>query len=563
MFRFPKILSNYTDWLERQQTSILSAAIIITFANIASSASGLLRQRLLISHYYSTISSQQAYEAFLIAFQIPDLMFQLIVLGAVSAAFIPVLAQYKQDKAQELQYMNSMLNSVLLIFISIGALVFIFAEPLTRLRTGSAFTPEQIEVVVQLTRIMVFAQFFFAISNFFTGYLQSYRRFIIPALSPLLYNVGILIGAFAFSQYFGIYAAGLGVVLGAALHMLVQLPTVYKLGFRFKPMLSISHPGVRRTYKLTPARTASLSINQVQELANGYFTTSIGQLSYTVIELASSLITLPIRFFGVPISQAALPFLSDEATERDLVHFKDLVLKLIHQIAFFAYPAAVLLLILRVPIVRLAYGSKNFPWTEVTLPTARVVAIVSISIAAQAVTQLLIRSFYALKDTKTPLYITIATVLFYLAGTSFAVFGMKSGLLGMAAVLSITNIAEMLFLLYCLDLRVRGFARREFWIPQLKVIVASFLMAIFLYLPFRLLDELVFDTTRTVELIMLTITTSTIGMLVYVYFCLLFDVRELYILQNIMNKFGNWQKTLSKSQEVLVESPNRLDELQP
>src|SRR5262245_296392 len=110
MFRFPKILSNYTDWLERQQTSILSAAAIITVANIASSVSGLLRQRLLISHYYSNVSSQQAYEAFLVAFQIPDLMFQLIVLGAVSAAFIPVLAQYKQDKAEELRYMNSMMN---------------------------------------------------------------------------------------------------------------------------------------------------------------------------------------------------------------------------------------------------------------------------------------------------------------------------------------------------------------------------------------------------------------------------------------------------------------------
>lgn len=563
MFRFPKILSNYTDWLERQQTSILSAAAIITVANIASSISGLLRQRLLISHYYSNVPSQQAYEAFLVAFQIPDLMFQLIVLGAVSASFIPILAQYKQDKEQELKYMNSMMNSVLLIFVGVGAIVFIFAEPITRFRTGNAFTPEQVEVVVQLTRIMVFAQFFFAISNFFTGFLQSYRRFIIPALSPLLYNVGILIGAFTLSPYFGIYAAGIGVVLGAALHMIVQLPTVYKLGFRFRPTMSFSHPGVRKTYKLTPARTASLSINQVQQLSDGYFTTSIGQLSYTVMNLASSLITMPIRFFGVPISQAALPFLSDEATEKDLVHFRDLVLKLIHQISFFAYPAAVLLLILRVPIVRLAYGSRNFPWTEVTLPTARVVAIVSISIAAQAVTQLLIRSFYALKDTKTPLKITITTVLFYLAGTTLAVFGFKTGVLGMAVVLSITNIAEMLLLLYCLDLRVRGFARKEFWLPQMKMVIAGFLMAVFLYLPFRLLDELVFDTRRTVELIMLTLTTSTIGMLVYIYFCLLFDVREIYILQNLLSKFGNWQKTLSKSQEVLVESPNRTDELQP
>jgi putative peptidoglycan lipid II flippase len=458
--------------------------------------------------------------------------------------------------------MNSMMNSVLLIFIVIGVLVFIFAEPLTSFRTGHAFTPEQLKISVQLTRIMIFAQFFFAISNFFTGMLQSYKRFILPALSPLLYNIGILIGAFMLAPYFGIYAAGVGVVIGAALHMLVQLPLAFKLGYRFRFVMSFNHPGVRRTYKLTPARTATIAINQVQQLANGYFTTSVGRLSFVIVNLASSLMTLPIRFFGVPISQAALPFLSDEATENDLSRFKDLVLRSIHQIAFFAYPAAVLLLILRVPIVRLAYGTKNFPW-ETTLVTGRVVAIVSLSIAAQALVQLLIRAFYALKDTKTPLAIAIVTVVLYLAGTWIVVFPLHAGVMGMAVVLTVTNIIELLLFLYCLDRRVHGFARKEFWIPQLKMIVASFLMAIFLYLPFRILDELVFDTTRTMELILLTITTGTIGTLVYIYFGLLFDVSELYILQNLVNKFGNWQKTLSKSQEVLVESPNRTDELQP
>jgi peptidoglycan biosynthesis protein MviN/MurJ (putative lipid II flippase) len=142
------------------------------------------------------------------------------------------------------------------------------------------------------------------------------------------------------------------------------------------------------------------------------------------------------------------------------------------------------------------------------------------------------------------------------------VFYFNAGVLGMAVVLTIVNLIEMLLLLYFLDQRVRGFARKEFWLPQVKMIIASFLMAVFLYLPFRLLDELVFDTTRTVELVLLTITTSTIGMLVYIYFGLLFDVRELYILQKLWDKFGSWQKTLSKSQEVLLESPNQADDRQ-
>jgi len=562
VFRLPKLFSTYTEWLEKQQTSILSAAVIITVANIASAASGLIRQRLLISHFFDTPLSRQAYEAFLVAFQIPDMMFQLIVLGAVSAAFIPMLSQYRNNREEELKYMNSMMNSVLIIFMLVGVLVFIYAEPLTRFRTGEAFTPEQFKIAVQMTRIMVFAQFFFAISNFLTGMLQSYKRFIVPSLAPILYNVGILLGTFLLSERFGIYAAGIGVVIGAALHMLIQLPLAFKLGFRFQPKISLNHPGVRKTYKLTPPRTASLAINQVQQLADGFFTTSIGNLSYLIMDLAFALMTMPIRFFGVPISQAALPFLSDEASQSDLTRFKDLVLKSIHQIAFLAYPAAVLLLILRIPIVRIVYGTHNFPW-ETTLITGRVVAIITLSIAAQAIVQLLIRAFYALKDTKTPLFITIMTVIIYLTGTSLAVFVFKAGVIGMAVALTVSNIIEMIFFLFFLDRKVSGFVRKEFWVPQLKMILTSFLMAVFLYLPFRILDELVFDTSRTTELILLTLSTGTIGMLVYVYFALLFDIRELYIISSIINKFGNWQKTLSKSNEMIVESPNMTDDIQP
>ncbi len=559
-FRLPRLLSSSREWLEQQQSSILSAATIITAANIISSLSGVVRQRLLISHFFDTPASRQSFEAFLVAFQIPDMMFQLIVLGTISAAFIPVLAMYKNDQQEQNRYINSMMNSVLLIFLIFSVVVFIWAEPFTRFRTGQAFTDEQVRVAAKLTRIMVCAQFFFAISNFMTGMLQSYKRFIIPALSPILYNLGILLGAYLLSDRFGIYAAGIGVVFGAFLHMLIQLPLAWKLGFRFRPALDLKHPGVRTTYKLTPARTFSLAITQLQQLANGYFTTSIGNLSYVVINLAFSLMTMPIRFFGVPIGQAALPFLSDEADQHDLGRFRDLLLKSIHQISFFAFPAAVLLLILRIPIVRIAYGTHNFPWST-TLITGRVVAIISISIAAQAIVQLLVRAFHALKDTHTPLVITVTVGLMYLLMCWISVFVFHWGVIGMAIAISVSTISEMLMFLFALDRRIKGFASKAFWFPQIKMIIASFLMAVFLYLPFRILDELVFDTSRTIELILLTVSTGTVGMLVYIYFAMLFDIRELYILQTMWDKFGSWQKTIAKSKEVIIENHADGDEL--
>jgi putative peptidoglycan lipid II flippase len=554
VFKLPKIFSSYGDWLEKQQTSILSAATIILVANIVSSASGLIRSRLLLYHFFGSAPTQKAaYEAFLVAFQVPDTMFQLIVLGAVSAAFIPVFSSYKNNKEEELTYMNSMMNSVLAIFLIVGAFIFVFAEPFTRFRTGAAFTPEQLAITANMTRIMIGAQFFFAISNFLTGMLQSYKRFIIPAIAPVLYNLGILFGAYAFSNQFGIYAAGIGVIIGAFLHMVVQIPLAYKLGYRFQFKLSFRHQGVRTTYKLTPARTITLAISQFQDLATGFFTTSIGNLSFLIMNLASSLMTMPIRFFGVPIGQAALPFLSDEADEKDLFRFRDLVVKSLHQISFFAFPASILLLILRIPIVRIAYGTPNFPWAT-TLLTGRVVAIISISIAAQAIVQLLMRAFHALKDTRVPLYIAVISAVVYLAMSWFFVFVFKAGVLGLAIATSVSTILEMILTLYFLDLRVKGIISKALLLPQAKMLVASFFMAVFLYLPFRILDELVFDTSKTGELILLTITTGTIGTLVYIYFATLFDVEELYIIQSIFDKFGNWKKTLAKSQEVILES---------
>jgi putative peptidoglycan lipid II flippase len=561
VFKLPKLFSSSTEWLEKQQSSILSAAVIITVANIISALSGFLRTRLLISVFFDTQASKQAYEAFKIASQIPDLMFQLIVLGAISASFIPIFTHYKRESEEKAFTMTSaMMNLLMLVFAVISVIVFIYAEPFTQWRTGSAFTPDQVYIAANLTRIMLLAQFFFGVSNFLTGMLQSYQRFVVPALAPIIYNLGILLGVFLFAHVFGIYSAGIGVVLGAFLHMAIQIPMAYKLGYRYKFSFSFRHPGIKKMISMTPARTVTLGIGQVQQLANGFFSTTIGNLSYVIIDLASSVIVIPIRFFGVPIAQASLPFLSEEAAKNDLTSFRDLILKLIHQISFFAYPASVLILILRIPIVRLAFGTPNFPWAT-TLLTGKMIGIISLSIAAQATVQLLVRGFYALKNTRIPLYITGITVGIYVFMCWISVFYTQSGLLGMAIATSVTSFLEMFLFLYFLNVQVKGFFGKSFWIPQIKMIVASFLMTIFLYLPFRILDELIFDTSRTIELILLTITTSTIGMLVYIYFAMLFEVRELYMIQTIVGKIGSWKKTLSKSPEVLLDASSPGEEV--
>lgn len=561
MIRFTRLLSSNTQWLERQQTSILSAASIITVATIASAISGLLIKRYLLSLFSATPVAQEQLEAFWIAFQIPDMMFQLIVLGALSAAFIPIFTSKKNKNLDEAFTMSSiMMNTLLVIFIVIGLIVFILAPQITHLRIGDGFKPHQLDIVINLTRIMIFAQFFFAISNFMTGILQSFQRFIIPALSSILYNLGIVLGVYFFAESLGIYSAGIGVVIGAFLHMIIQVPLVLKLGFRYQFNFNWRYAGIGEFFRMMPPRVLAIGASEIRKLLLGFFTTSLGNLSFLTMYLALNLMVIPIRFFGTPISQAALPFLSEKSEEKDKEIFKTMVLRSLHQIAFLAMPASVLLLILRVPVVRLVFGVVDFPWSA-TLTTSRLVAVIAISITAQALVQLLIRAFYALKDTRTPLYVSLFDLGLYFFLCLILVFSLQLDVMGIAIATTLTAFSEFLLLLILLDRKVRGFARKEFWIPQLKMITASFFMAVFLYLPFKILDELVFDTSRTIELIGLTITTGTVGMLVYIYFAALLDIKELTLISHVAYSLDKWRNPLVASKEVLLDSGSDADDL--
>ncbi len=561
IFKFSDIFKKNGKWLETQQNSILSAATIISVANIVSLFAGLLRERLLIARFFETEHLRLSYEAFKVAFQIPNTMFQIIILGALSATLIPIFTQQKKKDEQKAFQMSSVIfNYLILIFVIFSILIFIFATPITHIRTGEAFTPQQTHIVINLTRIMLLSQLFFAVSNFMSGLLQSYQRFIIPAFSPILYNLGILIGVFVFSPWLGIYSAGLGVVLGAFLHMIVQIPLVLKLGFSYNFSFKLDVPGVKTFLKLSPPRMISLSISEIRKLSLGFFATSLGNLSYLVMDYGLTLVAIPIRFFGVSIGQASLPFLSEETGAKDTERFKKLLIQSHHQIAFFSYPAAVLLLILRIPIVRLIYGTANFPWLT-TIATGRVLALVSLSIVAQSVVHLLIRAFYALKDTKTPLIVTLFDAVVYLFLCSLFVFTFKLDVTGLALATTITGFLEYFTFLFLLHRKIGGIITPALWVPQLKMISTSFFMAIFLYLPFRIFDELIFDTSRTIELIGLTATTGTIGMLVYLYFAVLFEVRELQIVIKLLEKFGGWRLPLEKTKEVVVETPIEGEEI--
>jgi len=542
-------LSNGRNLLFRRQTNILSAAFVIMATYGVSHVVGLFKTRLLISYFFG--SSARQLDVYYAAFVVPDTIFQLLVVGALSAAFIPTFTKFFNRDEKEAWYMTAMsINLVIGVLIVISALIFILARPIAHL-IAPGFDSSQLATMVTLLRIMLGAQIFFGISGFLTSVIQTHHRFLVPALAPIVYNLGIIIGIVFLSPRFGIYGPAIGVVIGAFLHMLIQLPLALKLGFRIIPKLDFGHPGVREALRLMPPRVLALGTDQIEQFIAVTLASGLAPGSLSLLNAARLLYSIPASLFGATIGQAAFPSLSQSASLTDLTKFKSILANSFLQILFVALPISVLFIILRIPIVRIIFGSSTFPW-EATLLTGKTLAVLAISAAFYAIMQLVIRGFYALHDTRTPLVIGIIAALFNTVFSVVAVYLLHWDLIGIALGISLTSIVETLLLLVLLYRRLG--TRVEFkivLIPIIKMLGISLITGIGLWLPMRFLDQFVFDTTRTISLITLSATTSIIGLGVYLFLSYLLKVEQLQDFIVLLKRVGQWKQILKSTSEPI------------
>jgi putative peptidoglycan lipid II flippase len=549
-----ELIKNGTGLFFRRQTTIMSAALIIMITYAASHLVGLLKTRLLISVFFGDKAS--LLDVYYAAFVIPDTLFQLLVIGSLSAAFIPVFTKLMATKEEDVwQVAGISLNLTLLAFSFLSILIFIFAEPLSGL-IAPGFNPEQIKTMSSLLRVMLVAQIFFCISGFLTGIIQSHQRFIIPALAPIVYNLGIILGTIVLSPFFGIFGPAIGVVIGAVLHMLIQLPLAVKLGFRLTKSLDIRNRGVRQIIQLVPLRAIALGIDQIEQFIAVILSSLLMSGSLTLFNVARLLYALPTSLFGVTIGQAALPTLAKLSAETDRKTFRQTIMDSLLQIIFLSLPLSLLFIVLRIPIVRLVFGAKSFPWAA-TLLTGKLLAILCLSSAFAASSQLLIRGFYALHDTKTPLFIGLFGAVFDVFLCVVLVNVMQRGVTGLAWAISLTSILESILLL--IFLLHRSGADKWFFVKFstsfLKMLVTGIVTGVSLWIPMRILDKFVFDTTRTVPLAALTLISSLIGFSAYLLFSYLFRVEQLHFLFLLIKRMGDIRYLiLPKTKEALIVS---------
>lgn len=546
---FKRLIDTGKGLFAKESSSILSAATIIMAASLSSAILGLIRTRLLISYFYA---DKAVVDVFWAAFRIPDTIFQILIVGALSSAFIPVFSRYlEHEKREEASAIaSSMINSVVGIMIILTLGIIIWAEPLCRLVAGG-FDDRQIALMVTLTRIMASAQVLFGFSSFITGIIQSHKRFLVPAFAPSLYNIGIILGTIIFSNSLGIMGPAIGVVIGAFLHLVAQLPVAYKLGFRYRPIVR-KHEAVKEMTLLMVPRMITLSLAQVEQTALIAFSSWLGSGTVTIISIAQQLTNLPIRLIGVTIGQASLPFFAKETAKNNLGGLAKMVGDTILQMLFLALPASAIILVLRIPLVRLAYGAGSFPWAETVL-TGKLVAMFAIAIAAGSLSHIIIRVFYALRDTKTPFIVNLISTTLNVGLSYHLLFIVKTGIVGMAFAITLADILEITILTMILY-HVAQFSLRTLVWPFLKMFLAASLTALSLWVPLRVLDQLIFDTTHTLPLIILTLVVMVIGLAVYILLSYLFKVRELEVFAMLAKKIGDWRTGLGESSESLESS---------
>ena len=454
---------------EKPTQSIAAAALIISLAGVASRLLGLLRDRILAGQF----GAGDTLDAYYAAFRIPDLIYNLMIVGALSAAFIPVftelIAQDEEDEAWKLS--SGILSLQIIITGIISVFLVIFSPQLMHLVTPG-YTGSKFNLTVLLTRIMFLSPFLLGISGIFGGILVSFKKFLIYSLAPVFYNLGIIIGAVIFVKYIGPVGLALGVVLGAVMHMLVQFPAVKFSGFHFKLVFSeaFGNPKVRKVLKLMVPRTLTIAVSQINFTIITIFASTLAAGSLAVFNFANNIQSAPLGLFGVSFSIAVFPTLSALATQKKTDKFVVAFARTFNQISFFVIPLSVFIIVLRAQTVRLILGSGKFNWDN-TILTFQTLGLLAVSLFAQSLLPLLTRAFYALQNTKTPLYIGIVSEIINLFLVVILIINF--GVFGLAIAFSISSIVNMVLLMIFLKKQISNVGGREIMRATSQIVSAS------------------------------------------------------------------------------------------
>jgi putative peptidoglycan lipid II flippase len=466
---------------------VLTAAALVSASLLVSRLLGLVRVSVFAA-LFGTSPDMTAYNA---AFRIPDFLFTIVAGGALSSAFVPVFAGLLERKRehQAWQVANTILNCVFLILVVLAVLAFVLAPQLTRV-LYPGFGAVEVTRTASLTRIMLVQPVLLGMGGLFAAMQNSYKRFVLPAVAPVLYNSIIVVGALIFGQRYGVNAAAWAVVIGAVIMFEVQIWGVAGESWLYRPSFNLHLPETREVVRLIGPRLLGLSAFQLM-LVVTYFLASAWKPGISVISYAWTLVMFPVGALGSSLGLAVFPTLSRQSAGARLEQAERTINAGLRGIFFLSLPAMAGLILLRRPIVELLFARGAFG-SQSTSATAFALGFYGLCVVPLTATELVARAFYALKDTRTPVVIAIvAAILDAVLCTILIHLVVKSqgpGALGLGTALAVW--VQILLLMRALKRRLPGVLDRNFT----KVITASILatagMSICVFVALKILDEL-------------------------------------------------------------------------
>ncbi|HLD27059.1 MAG TPA: murein biosynthesis integral membrane protein MurJ [Patescibacteria group bacterium] len=532
-----KFLHNTKKFIFLQQKDILSSAIVLALMIVVSRLFGFLRYRTL-----ATFFSKEELDIFLSSFRLPDFIFEVLITGALTSAFIPIFIKYKKSREELSKNISSIVNFMiggLVLFI----IVSFFLSPLIIPLLTPGFNDEKIKLIVNLSRILLIFQLpFLVLGNILSGMAQAHKIFIVTAIAPILYNLGIIVGTVIFTHSFWIYGPIIGVVIGALLFFIVQVPTLFAINFQFRFFI-IQKNALVEFVRLFVPRVLSVMTTQVDLTIDLILATFLGSGSYTIFFFAQHLQLFPVSFIGMSFGQASLPYLSDLYKENKLVEIKKIFVDSLLHILFLTVPISFFFIFARTPIVRFFFGGVKFDW-EGTVQTAITLSYFAISLPFHAIFYFITRSFYALHDTKTPFIINVFSVGINSFLSVLFIFVLKLPVWSLANSFSIAIICNVLLLLFFFYKKIGSFERMRLMSHAIKIYIASFFSSSCAYPLMKFFDGLIFDTTRTINVFFLITVTFFIFALVYLFLSWLLNIEEIYLLGRLSLKMREMKKKI-------------------
>ncbi|MDO8603220.1 MAG: murein biosynthesis integral membrane protein MurJ [Candidatus Omnitrophota bacterium] len=498
---------------------IIKSAGTIGFATVISRVLGFVRD-IIIARYFGTARYA---EAFVVAFRIPNMLRDLVGEGATNAAFVPVLSEYAVKKKEEFWELANVILNLLLVTLSAITVAGIFASPwiVRFMAPGFLDDPEKFAITVKLTRLMFPYILLIGLTAYTMGVLNSLKHFSAPAFGPCLLNIAIIICAIIWGE--SVMGLVSGVLIGGILQLAVQIPVLYKKGFKFSFAIKLNHPAANKIGTLMLPRVIGSCMYQLNLFINTILASLsgvVGSGGVAALYYANRIFQFPLAIFGIAIAQAALPTMSREALEKEPDKLKLTLSFSLRVINFIIIPASIGLIVLAVPITKTLFERGKFDQYS-TLITANALVFYSIGLFSYSGIKILVSCFYSLQDTLTPVKIAGASLLLNIALNLALMFPLKIGGLALAA--SISGIFNFLALFFILRNKIGPLDGRRILNSFLKVLLASLAMAAVIYI-------CAFKINLNLFIVIL------IAMLSYVGATFIFDVKE-------AKEFLSWAST--------------------